>query len=155
MGSVPCSPQKPLASESPGCPSSPTDGTSCIWRPPESPSSLPGPAFRGSWRTSDRARCAACDCKVSAVPAGPPRRPPLRMRAGQDGSNVSFPHLFGHVLGGSHGERQDRQRRILRAAGYERAAIHNEEILHIVTLVIFIEHRYLRIGAHATGSQLV
>src|SRR5262249_39485998 len=49
-------------------------------------------------------------------------------------------HLFGQVFRSAHGQRQNRQRRILRATGSKGTAIHHKEISDVVALVEWIQH---------------
>ena len=44
---------------------------------------------------------------------------------------------------------------VLPSAGDESRAVHHEEVLHVVTLVEFVQHTGLGIVTHAAGSQLM
>ena len=58
------------------------------------------------------------------------------------------------MIRGAIGQRLNGARR-LAASGHETAAIHDEEVRDIVRTVVRIDHRGLRIVAHATGAHQV
>src|SRR5258706_4221748 len=59
------------------------------------------------------------------------------------------------MLAGAPRQRHDRPRGILARRTHVTRAVHHEEILHVVRLLELVQHRRLRIGAHARRAQLV
>ena len=80
------------------------------------------------------------------------------------GHTVPFPRALGEVaafgegrdaVGGAEGQRHDGHGGLAAARSDQAAAIAEEKILYIVSLVIGIDDRSLRIVAHAAGAEQV
>src|SRR5689334_13171278 len=60
-----------------------------------------------------------------------------------------------HLIGDVERDGLDGGGRIDAARGDEQAAVDDEEVLHVVRTAPFIDHRALRVGAHARGAEQV
>ena len=73
-------------------------------------------------------------------------------RAGQ---MLPFDNSAGDVVGLPDGERDDGQRRVLRRAGGELAAVGDEEVRDVVALPAPVDHPVARVLAHPVGAEVV
>src|SRR5205085_4012144 len=68
---------------------------------------------------------------------------------------VSFLEFIGEVIARAPGERHDRPRRVLARGVDVAAAVNDEEVLDVVRLLKLVEHRSLRIVAHARRAEFM
>ena len=86
----------------------------------------------------------------------PRRKPGFFYSSGSEcRSDVLRAHLLGDVVGLADGQRHDGQRRVLRAAGRELAAVGDEQVLDVVRLAPFVDHAVARLLAHPVGAEIV
>src|SRR5688500_11483435 len=63
--------------------------------------------------------------------------------------------FFGDVVAGASGYRHHRECWILIPTRYITSAVGHEKIVHIVGLIEFVEHGFLRIVSHSRGAYFV
>src|SRR5450759_4724708 len=112
-----------------------------------------------------RAVCACwCACAASASvqvkPAASGAEPSSRSMVRRSMVDIAWLNpsraaLVRDEMAGPHRERQDGPRAVLVRLRHERAAVGDEQVLHIVRLAVPVQHRRARVVPHARDAQLV
>ena len=69
--------------------------------------------------------------------------------------NRPLPGVLNNMLRRAERQRLNSQRRVIPATGDHAAAVHDEQVRHIVSLVILVHHRCLRVVPHPAGAAVV